>query len=120
MPWYGRDFYGDEAVKLMTDRQEAWYHRLLWHQWEHGSIPDDLMSWFAIAHPEIGPDDLEWEAFARQMDRLFPPSADGRRRNTKNAEVREKHETIREVRSHAGKLGAEAVWAQRRSGKRMA
>lgn len=38
-PFYGRDFFGDETVKLFTLRQIGIYMALLWHQWEHGSIP---------------------------------------------------------------------------------
>src|SRR4051812_36641926 len=38
-PFYGRDFFGDEKVKLFTLRQIGIYLSLLWHQWEHGSIP---------------------------------------------------------------------------------
>ena len=39
-PFYGRDFYLDEKVRLLSLRQEAMYLRLLWHQWEEGSIPE--------------------------------------------------------------------------------
>ena len=39
-PFYGRDFYLDEKVRLLSLRQEAMYLRLLWHQWEEGSIPN--------------------------------------------------------------------------------
>ena len=38
-PFYGRDFYLDEKVRLLSLRQEAIYLRLLWLQWEEGSIP---------------------------------------------------------------------------------
>lgn len=43
MPWfpfYGRDFFNDEFVKTLTLRGIGIYLYLLWHQWEHGSIPD--------------------------------------------------------------------------------
>lgn len=38
-PFYGRDFFFDEKVKLFSLRQVGIYLALLWHQWEHGSIP---------------------------------------------------------------------------------
>jgi hypothetical protein len=44
MPWYGKDFYDDEHVKLMSLEQEGAYQRLLWHAWSHGSIPADVES----------------------------------------------------------------------------
>jgi uncharacterized protein YdaU (DUF1376 family) len=44
MPFYGRDFYDDEHVKLMSLDQEGAYVRLLWHAWSHGSIPAEIGS----------------------------------------------------------------------------
>ena len=38
-PFWGRDFFGDEKVKLFNLRQIGFYLTLLWHEWEHGSIP---------------------------------------------------------------------------------
>lgn len=38
-PFYGRDFFGDEKVKMFNLRQIGIYITLLWHQWEEGSIP---------------------------------------------------------------------------------
>lgn len=38
-PFWGRDFFGDEKVKLFTLRQVGLYLSLLWHEWEHGSVP---------------------------------------------------------------------------------
>lgn len=39
MPFYGRDFFFDEQVKLFSLRQYGLYLYLLWHQWEHGTVP---------------------------------------------------------------------------------
>lgn len=36
MPFYGRGFYSDENVMLMTLEQEAAYERLRWHCWQAG------------------------------------------------------------------------------------
>src|ERR1039457_5240199 len=41
MPFYGREFYGDENVLVMTLEQEGAYLRLLWNCWQEGSIPED-------------------------------------------------------------------------------
>ena len=40
MPFYGHDFFTDDAVKPLRMHQAGFYIYLLWHQWEHGSIPD--------------------------------------------------------------------------------
>lgn len=34
-------FWGDEDVKMMTYREVGMYKRLMFHQWQNGSIPED-------------------------------------------------------------------------------
>lgn len=41
-PWYPSDFAGSAKVAVMTLEQEGAYRRLLDHEWQEGSIPDDL------------------------------------------------------------------------------
>lgn len=50
-PFYGRDFFGDDKVKQLNLRQIGIYMCLLWHEWEHGSIPiaNDCMRFPGIA-----------------------------------------------------------------------
>lgn len=48
MPWYGREFYADENVQVMTLDQEAAYLRLLWNCWQEGSIPADTAKLAAV------------------------------------------------------------------------
>ena len=40
MPFYGRDFFMADDVKPLRMHQAGFYIYLLWHQWEHGAIPD--------------------------------------------------------------------------------
>jgi hypothetical protein len=113
MPFYGRDFYGDEAVKGMNHQQRSWYLMLLWHQWEHESLPDDASIWYGTINPRVAPDDPQWESFIPTIERLFPRDGDGRRRNRKNAEVRGKHIAIMRTRQLAGQKGGRASAASR-------
>ena len=54
MPFYGRDFFNDERVKILRMHQSCFYIYLLWHQWEEGSIPefDDCLD-FPLASAEL-------------------------------------------------------------------
>jgi hypothetical protein len=108
MPFFGTDFYNDEAVRLMSLEEEAVYIRLLWWQWREGSLPAE-------------PDDLEMlvgnrRAIAGQSpgkmvtDRvlaLFPVTrgGDGRRRNPRLQAISEEQEAKNRRRSKAGKIG---------------
>jgi uncharacterized protein YdaU (DUF1376 family) len=48
MPFYGREFYQDANVIVMSLEQEGAYHRLCWLCWQEGSIPNDLAKLAAI------------------------------------------------------------------------
>jgi len=91
MPLYGFDYYSDEQVQLMTDKQDAWYHRLLWHQWAHGSVPIDEHLMRKIARPEFGTRAKEWADFFTMSGELFPAIDGYRGQNTRLEEVREQH-----------------------------
>ena len=87
MPWFARDYNADPAVKLMTNRQDLWYRRLLEHQWDEGGLPNEPFTWYAFAMPagghEVPPDDPEWEGFALIVERQFPVAGDGLRYNSR-------------------------------------
>ena len=74
MPWYGKDFYDDEHVKLMSLEQEGAYSRLLWHAWSHGSIPADLESIAKLFGVPKARAAKIWPAIAP----CWTPGADGR------------------------------------------
>ncbi len=48
MPWYGREFYSDENVLVLSLEQEGSYFRLLWNCWQEGSLPADTAKLAAI------------------------------------------------------------------------
>ncbi len=43
-PFYVADYLGSAKVMIMTLEQEGAYCRLLWYQWQDGSIPSDIAS----------------------------------------------------------------------------
>lgn len=109
MPFYGRDFFEDEAVALLSPAEECIVLRLLFRQWRQGSLPverDHLQA--LIDKPGLGP-------VTDAVLALFPVSAhDGRRRNPRGEELRREHEQRSEALSEAGKRGR----AKQLSGKR--
>jgi len=96
MPFYGTDFYNDEAVRLLTLEEEALYIRLLWWQWREGSLPGDWADCQRLAGESLGD----------RLAKLFPVtrSADGRRRNPRLEIVRQEQLAHQKKRSRAGKI----------------
>ena len=96
MPFYGTDFYNDEAVRLMSLEEEALYIRLLWWQWREGSLPGDVGDCQRLAG----------ESLSDRLIALFPVTrnADGRRRNPRLEAVRQEQLEHQNRRSQAGKI----------------
>ena len=107
MPWYGREFYGDENVLVMTLEQEAAYLRLLWNCWQEGSIPVEIAKLAAIckATPVKRFEQNIWPA----LSGLFS-SAAGRLVHHKVELLRTVKEQRRTAWSEAGKRGNEKRW----------
>lgn len=119
MPLDGNRFYGDEAVKVMGDSEEAWYLRLLWHQWEHGSIPTDERLCWKVARPEFGTQAKKWDRFYQAFiigngstKSLFPPLDEYRGQNSTLEEIRAEVLAAAEARTEKAKLAASARWAK--------
>ena len=111
MPWYGREFYGDENVLVMTLSQEAAYFRLLWNCWQEGSIPTDIAKLAALCKntPVKKFERDIWPA----LSGLFSP-AGGRLVHRKVEQLRDAKEALRGACSKAGKLGNERRWGKDR------
>jgi len=97
MPFYGADFYEDEAVLLMSADEERVYLRLLWRQWREGSLPSEQDELQALLRgvPGLSPRVLA----------CIPRCDDGRRRNPRLEEHRQKHLKIVEKKSQGGRAG---------------
>lgn len=106
MPWYGFDFYADEAVKLMSWEQKGVYLFLLWHAWHEGSIPSD--------HAELA----ELLGMRRSVfNRLWPriavkwhASSPGRLTNNRLEHERKRLEDRAKKLSEAGQNGNARRW----------
>jgi uncharacterized protein YdaU (DUF1376 family) len=112
MPWYGREFYSDENVLVMTLEQEAAYLRLLWNCWQEGSIPADTTKLASICK-NIPPRTFERRVWPAVRD-LFSAGIDGRLIHRKVESLREAKEARRAKCSDAGKRGNELRWGSDR------
>ena len=101
MPFDGIDFYSSEAVNLMPADAEAAYLRLLWIQWQNGSLPDDPASVRQLLPAKF------WKRFSiiwPLLERKFPV-VNGRRFNERaNAERSRALELLKKAQK-----GAEAT-----------
>lgn len=106
--WYPKDYDSDEAVKLMTYEQEGIYHRLLDHQWLHGSIPAEPKQ-IAMLVPKVPPRRFLtlWPGIAAKFT-----NSGGRLVNLKLEKVRKDTAAFKALKAAAGKKSAEAREAQ--------
>jgi hypothetical protein len=92
MPFYGQQFCGDMAVKLMEPAERWMYIELLWTQWKEGFIPvsdRDLRMLIGATVPA-------------RVVAMFPITEPDHRQNAALEAIREKHEHITAARSAAG------------------
>ena len=114
MPWYGREFYADENVLVMTLEQEAAYLRLLWNCWQEGSIPTDIAKLAALCKnfPQKKFERDIWPALCN----LFVARDDGRLVHHKVELLRAAKEQLRAKWSEGARLANEKRWGGDRSG----
>ena len=110
MLFFGRDFYEDEAVKLMSLEQEAVYMRLLWHAWREGSLPSGIPALAAVAG-------VEAKRFARiwtGIEAKWKPNGDGTRLvNARQERERTHRAETRKRQSEGGRIGNAKRWGNR-------
>lgn len=108
MPFYGADFIGNT---LHLSRGEIGsYVLLLWHHWEHGSLPADQTELRRIARVEPGP---HWPKIWEKLGPLFHPLLDSPGRIVQRRLCRELHRTA-EISSKR-KAAAEQMHSKRRA-----
>lgn len=116
-PFYGRDFFGDERVKLMSNAQIGMYTKLLDHQWNEGSIPTTIgysafMDLRNVLHDPV----LAEKEFSEVMSHCFVPhpKLELRVYNVKMDKVRRAQAKLQKENQRHGRRGGIATQAKRR------
>ncbi|WP_432263199.1 hypothetical protein [Cupriavidus sp. TMH.W2] len=106
--FYARDFLSDENVAVMTNQALGAYIRLMCYAWLEGSIPAELQKLARLTGESL----VDMERLWPEIVACFDPHPDmpGRLVQARLEREREKQATNREVRSAAGKLGADRRW----------
>jgi hypothetical protein len=123
MLFYGRDFYADENVMVMTLAQEAAYMRAIWCCWQEGSLPGDMKKLAAICGKNMAVGTFErqiWPALqpcftlTPKPNTLLDPKSEGEMRprwvHKRVESIREETERRASKFRESGKLGAEGRW----------
>lgn len=114
MLFFGRDFYEDETVKLMSLEQEAVYLRLLWHAWREGSIPAAVDELAAIVRLPVKRFEKLWVRIAVKWQAV--PLSDRRLVNKRQEHERQVRLERSKKLSEAGLNGNAARWGLRSPG----
>lgn len=119
-PFYGRDFFMDEAVQTFNLRQSGIYLALLWHQWEHGSLPplEECLRFPVFAKdqhddfifdygPNVAARSTTQDDLKHVLNRCFPPhpSTSNRFANPRMLQVRLEQDRKNEVNQQRARKG---------------
>ena len=109
VPWFYGDFLRSTAGWLPMERFA--YAMLLWHQWDQGSIPDDLERLASIVG--LGVDELT-SIWQRTIARKFKKTRSGLV-NQRMAEHRAKVLAYHNAQSEKGRKGMAARWGAKQA-----
>lgn len=103
---YPKDFDTDEHVRSMEDCELGMYLRMLNHAWVNDGLPVDAQALRKLFRYTQEDFEKRWMA----VEKCFPETGDGRRRNPRQESERSKVIQSKEINSARGKKGAAARW----------
>jgi hypothetical protein len=115
-PWYAfypKDFAGDVKVKAMTAHAELVYRRAIDHLWELDNLPNDPDWLFRALGDKLTRDEFDaaWASIQFPGYEALKATRDGKSLySSRQHENRKKHLKIAQIRSDAGRKGAESRW----------
>lgn len=109
MPFYGKDFYDAEEVRLMSLAAQGLYVALLWRQWMEGSIPADARKLALLV--SCGDPSTIQKLWTSEVAPMFEEFEDGRLRNPKLEEHRERLRKERERKSEGARKTNSKRWS---------
>lgn len=110
------DFFGDEAVMLMSNAQIGIYLRLLAHDWREGSIPSD----WDLVERLVGYPKSEGNTFVHLVELIkgkYIGAGEGRQTNRRLAAQRNEQREAYQKAVDRGRAGGKAAAANRRKAK---
>jgi uncharacterized protein YdaU (DUF1376 family) len=108
---YPRDFVGDLDVAALDLEQVGFYWMLLCYAWMKDGLPDDFSKISRALRISTAKFQKLWEVVGEKFYR----DDEGKWRNARQEEEREKQRKYREERSLAGKRGNAERWGEARS-----
>ncbi len=102
--FYPKDFLGHEKQAVMTLSQAGAYVRLMCHEWNGRSIPDDAELCARLAGADVRRFASDWPAVRACF--VAHPTESGRLIHPRLQEERDKQEDFRAQRAKAGKASA--------------
>jgi uncharacterized protein YdaU (DUF1376 family) len=108
-PMFPKDFDASEKVRVMTWSERGLYITLLNHSWLNDGLPVDAEHVRRVC----GADRDEFAQMWPQVERCFPETDDGRRRNPRQEEERVKASARHAERSASGRKGNAKRWGER-------
>lgn len=106
-PFYVNDFWADEAVMCMSNRQIGIYLRLLSLQWREGSIPDDVEKLAAVCGESPLDFAAQWAAVCDCFE-VGERHLEGRLVNSRLDVIRSEREAAHWAMSKGGKKGGKS------------
>lgn len=111
-PFYVDRFHASRKVRGMTAEQVGIYILLMTEEWSQGSIPDDDIELADIGRAAP-------ETVRAVLAKCFDRDAEGMWINHALEEIRAEQENKADVRSRAGRKGAESRWNKGENGNRI-
>lgn len=112
-PFYVNDFWSDEAVMCMNNRQVGIYLRLLSLQWREGSIPNDGTKLAALCAESPLDFQLQW-AIVGECFEGSQRHPEGRLVNPRLESIRGDREAAHDAMSQGGKKGGKSKRTNRK------
>lgn len=101
LPFYGDDFFNSERVLAMTPFGVALYVRMLWIQWQKGSVPDDVETVALLGRMRASDAKKGWQ----EARSCFDVDKEGRLVNARIAELISDRERRAEKNRANGRAG---------------
>jgi hypothetical protein len=112
MPFYTADFFRDQNVILMNNREIGCYMKLIAQCWDHGHIPDDIGQIAKLCNESKEDMAQLWQSMKMCFKKV--KKSDGKLMNTRVFMERKKLNNRAKERSESGKKGAKSRWYDKR------